>query len=63
MIEKSSFPSFQQCGKHPPAANEKNKIEILGKKTFPLVGEWQGRQDQSEEEGKTLIHHLKQERG
>jgi hypothetical protein len=28
MIEKSSFPSFQQCGKHPPA-NEKNKIEIV----------------------------------
>ena len=50
-----------------PPPTKKKKIEILGKKIFPLVAEWQGRQDQEEEEeeeeGKTLIHHLKQERG
>jgi hypothetical protein len=52
---------------YPSYKNYVNQALGFGKEAFPLVGEWQGRQDQSEEEeeeeGKTLIHHLKQERG
>jgi hypothetical protein len=59
MIEKSSFPS--------PPPTKKIKLKFWERRNFLLleIGECQGRQDQSEEEeeGKTLIHHLKQERG